>query len=62
MHLFFLSSLFGKWWWVAVATVYGWQQEAGMQVYNPFSGCRNAVLSIRGLDTHSSALGLQTQH
>jgi hypothetical protein len=33
-----------------------------MQVYTSFSGCRNVVLSMEGWDTHSSALGLQTQH
>jgi hypothetical protein len=39
-------------------------QNAGMQVYNSFSGCRNdrALLGEGGgRDTHSSALGFQTQ-
>jgi hypothetical protein len=35
-------------------------QDAGMQVYNSFSGCRNHSALHGGWDTHS-ALGLQTQ-
>jgi hypothetical protein len=36
-------------------------QDAGMQVYNSFSGCRDHSALHGGWDTHSSALGLQTQ-
>jgi hypothetical protein len=36
-------------------------QDAEMQVYNSFSGCRNHSTLHGGWDTHSSALGLQTQ-
>jgi hypothetical protein len=35
--------------------------DAGMQVYNSFSGCRNYSALHGGWDTHSSALGLHTQ-
>jgi hypothetical protein len=40
--------------------IYKSSQEVRMQVYNSFSGCMNAVLSMWEWDTHSSALGLQT--
>jgi hypothetical protein len=33
-----------------------------MQIYSSSSGCRNHSALVRGRDTHSSALGLQTQH
>jgi hypothetical protein len=36
-------------------------QDAGMQVYNSFSGCRNHSALHGEWDTHSSALCLQTQ-
>jgi hypothetical protein len=36
-------------------------QDVGMQIYNSFSGCRNHSALHGGWDTHSSALGLQTQ-
>jgi hypothetical protein len=36
-------------------------QGAGMQIYNSFSGHKNHSALHGGMDTHSSALGLQTQ-
>jgi hypothetical protein len=36
-------------------------QDAEMQIYNSFSGSRNHSVLHGGWDTHSSALGLQTQ-
>jgi hypothetical protein len=36
-------------------------QGARMQLYNPFSGCRNHSALHGGWATHSSALALQTQ-
>jgi hypothetical protein len=36
-------------------------QEADVQVYNPFSECRNHSALHGGWDAHSSAFGLQTQ-
>jgi hypothetical protein len=37
-------------------------QGAGMQAYLPSAGWRNDMALQGGWETHSSALGLQTQH